>query len=42
MVTRHDTYILNIRVHPAFDFVRTQPRYRAWEVHTGLPPMHAP
>jgi serine/threonine-protein kinase len=42
MVTRHDTYMLNIRVHPAFDFVRTQPRYRVWEVRTGLPPMSRP
>lgn len=42
MVIRHDTYMLNIRVHPAFDFIRTQSRYRAWEVRTGLPPMSRP
>jgi tetratricopeptide (TPR) repeat protein len=42
MVTRHDTYMLNIRVHPAFDFIRTQPRYRAWEVRSGLPAMSRP
>lgn len=41
-MTRHDTYMLNIRLHPAFDFVRTQPRYRAWEVCTGLPTISRP
>ena len=39
MVTYHDTYLAQIRVDPLFDFVRTDPRYQAWEARSGLPPL---
>lgn len=38
MVVRHDSYLHQIRVDPLFDFLRRDPRYRAWEAGSGLPP----
>lgn len=37
MIVRHDSYLHQIRVDPAFDFLRRDPRYQAWEVRSGLP-----
>ena len=39
MVADHDTYVAQVRVDPVFDFVRTDPRYHAWEERSGLPPL---
>jgi hypothetical protein len=36
MHVRRDSYLLSVRVDPAFDFVRQDPRYRAWEARSGL------
>jgi hypothetical protein len=34
----HDSFLHIARVDPFLDFVRSQPRYRAWEASSGLPP----
>jgi hypothetical protein len=36
MTIHRDTYVLTVGVDPAFDFVRGQPAYRAWEARSGL------
>ena len=38
----HDTEVLNVRVDPRLDFIRQDPRFRAWEAATGLPPLAPP
>jgi hypothetical protein len=37
MVARRDSYLHQIRVDPLFDFLRRDPRYRAWETRSGMP-----
>jgi tetratricopeptide (TPR) repeat protein len=39
MVARRDSYLHQVRVDPLFDFLRSDPRYRAWEGRSGLPPL---
>jgi len=39
MLVRRDSYTHQIRVDPAFDFLRQDPRYRQWEARAGLPPL---
>jgi hypothetical protein len=39
MLVRNDSYRHQIRVDPLFDFLRRDPRYRAWEARCGLPPL---
>lgn len=39
MLVQHDSYVHQVRVDPAFDFLRAEPRYRDWESRTGLPPL---
>jgi hypothetical protein len=39
MMVRRDSYLHQVRLDPVFDFVRRDPRYRAWEARTGLPPL---
>jgi hypothetical protein len=41
MVLRQDSYRHQIRLDPLFDFVRDDPRYRAWEARSGLPKIPA-
>jgi len=41
MTTGHDSYLAQVRVDPVFDFLRGDPRYRAWEERSGLPPLPA-
>lgn len=38
----HDTHALNVRVDPRLDFIRGDPRFQAWDVATGLPPLAPP
>jgi tetratricopeptide (TPR) repeat protein len=38
---QHDTYLNIVRVDPAFDFLRNEPAYRAWDDRSGLPRMKA-
>jgi DNA-binding SARP family transcriptional activator len=42
MLAGRDSYIHQVRVDPIFDFVRADPRYRAWEARSGLPPLASP
>lgn len=39
IVVHHDPYLHQVRLDPAFDFVRAHPRYADWERRTGLPPL---
>lgn len=39
VITRHDSYLHQVRVDPVFDFVKHLPRYQAWEAASGLPPV---
>jgi len=39
MISRNDSYLHQIRMDPLFDFLRRDPRYRAWESRSGLPPL---
>ncbi len=39
MLVRRDSYLHQIRVDPAFDFLRRDPRYQMWEARSGLPPL---
>jgi serine/threonine-protein kinase len=41
MAVRRDSYLHQVRLDPRFDFVRRDPRYRAWEKRSGLPPLAA-
>ena len=42
MRVRRDSYLHQVRLDPAFDFVRADPRYRVWEARSGLPPLASP
>jgi hypothetical protein len=37
MLVHRDSYRAQVRVDPVFDFLRSAPRYRAWESRSGLP-----
>jgi serine/threonine-protein kinase len=39
MLVRRDSYRHHVRLDPVFDFLRGDPKYRAWESRSGLPPM---
>jgi len=39
MLTQNDSYQHQVRLDPVFDFVRSDPRYAAWEAATRLPPL---
>jgi DNA-binding SARP family transcriptional activator len=41
ILVQRDSYMHQIRVDPALDFVRSKPEYRAWEERAGLPAMSA-